>query len=193
MLRRLKKKSSFAVPFAVPFLPKRRAYRSQINRRQSGLRLRFAPVVSVIAASALPLVLPFLPSFPLLPPFGLMLLIAWKLLRTRIWPLWVGFPLGLLDDLMSGQPLGSAAFLWSVILLLLDMFEQRMLFRDYLRDWLLAAGGLLIALIGGAWIAGLVVPHSPLHIIIPQIIVSILIFPIIVRFVAALDRWRLAS
>ena len=89
--------------------------------------------------------LPIVSSAPVLPPFGLLFLLAWRLLRPGLWPVWVGAPLGLFDDLLSGQPIGSAIALWSLALILIDIVEQRFLWRNLWQDWLLAALVTLLA------------------------------------------------
>lgn len=170
----------------------RRPYRSRLNRRQSPLRMRVVPAISVVLGSMVPMLFPLFPAWPLIPPVGLMLFVAWILLRPGIWPVWAGFLFGLADDVMSGQPIGSAALLWSLIILLVHLIDRRMTWRDYLQDWLIASL-LFIFAIAGAWlILGFAHPRPSLLVLVPQMIVSILIFPVIVRLTAALDRWRLA-
>jgi len=71
-------------------------------------RMRMVPVASVMIASALPLMLPMVASSPVLPPLGLLFFLCWQLLRIEMWPVWIGLPLGLWDDLFSGAPIGSA-------------------------------------------------------------------------------------
>jgi rod shape-determining protein MreD len=154
--------------------------------------MRLLAPVTVIAGSLAPLLLPIFPPIPVLPPFGLMILLAWALLRPGFWPPWAGFLFGLFDDLASGQPLGSAALIWTVALVVVNLVEQRMVWRDYLQDWLIAAVILIFALAAGWAFAGLAHARPSFLVLVPQMVVSILGFPIIVRLVAALDRWRLA-
>ncbi len=58
-------------------------------------RMRLVPIVTVMLASALPLMLPLVASSPVLPPLGLLFFLSWQLLRTEMWPVWIGLPLGL--------------------------------------------------------------------------------------------------
>ena len=166
--------------------------KSRLNRRQSPLRVRLVPALSVVLGSMLPLLLPLFPATPLVPPIGLAFLIAWMTLRPTIWPLWAGFLFGLADDIMSGQPIGSAALLWSLIILFLHLTDRRLPWRDYLQDWLIASLLLIFAIVGGWFIIGFVHPRPDFLVLVPQMIVSVLSFPVIVRITAALDRWRLA-
>ena len=170
----------------------RRGPPSPLYRQQSPTRMRMTPVATVLIASLAPLLLPIVASMPLLPPLGFMTFVAWRLLRPGLWPLWAGFPFGLFDDISSGQPFGSGALLWSVTLLALELWEQRRIGRDYIMDWVLAGLAIIFVLIGGVVMVGLSQPRPPLSSIVPQIIIALLLFPLIMRSVAAVDRWRLA-
>jgi rod shape-determining protein MreD len=112
------------------------------------------------------------------------------LLRGDIWPLWMGLPLGLWDDLFSGQPIGSAMSGWTAILLVLDFLDRRTPFRDHRQDWILASmmiASYLCFALTIAWLTG--GATSPV-VLLPQIVLSALLFPLIARVCAALDRWR---
>jgi rod shape-determining protein MreD len=155
----------------------------------TALEAQLVPVISTMVGS-LAVIAPNIATEPLLPPFGLMVFLGWRLLRGDIWPLWMGLPLGLWDDLFSGQPIGTAMCGWTVIMLLLDYVDRRAQFRDHRQDWMLAgmmiASYLLFAL-AIAWITG--GATSPVA-LVPQILLSALLFPLITRVCAALDRWR---
>lgn len=165
-------------------------YQPRINRQASGIKLRLYPILSVIIASALPMLLPIITSMPLLPPFGFMLLLAWRILRPGLWPIWIGAPLGLVDDLFSGQPLGSAILIWSIAMVLLDLADQRFLFRSFWQDWLIASLLILFAIViayainvvNGARIVPLI--------LLPQILLSMVLFPLILRVTARIDARR---
>jgi rod shape-determining protein MreD len=181
----------------VPKLPTvpiaKRGPKSRLNRRQSPLRVRATPILIVLIACLMPLLVPMVSNMPLLPPFGFMTFIAWRLLRPGIWPLWVGFPFGLFDDICSGQPFGSGALLWSIAILALEIWEQRLLARDYIMDWILAGLALILLLVGGVFMVGLTQIRPPLSSIVPQLIIALMLFPLIMRGIAAADRWRLAK
>jgi rod shape-determining protein MreD len=154
------------------------------------LRARATPVVSTMAGS-LATMLPIIAQAPVLPPFGLMVLLAWRLLRPGLWPVWIPLPLGLFDDLASGQPVGSAMLAWTVTFLIIDASERSLVWRDYLQDWLIAAAALAGCLVFGFGLALLAGGKAPILAIVPQIIASILLFPAIARLCARLDAWRL--
>ncbi len=107
-----------------------RRYATRIARPRTALHIRGTPIISVLLGSMIVALVPVVAQTPLLPPFGLMVFLGWRMLRPEIWPLWIGAPLGLFDDVMSGQPIGSAMFLWTAILLLLDFENQRHVWRD---------------------------------------------------------------
>ena len=97
--------------------------------------------------------LPIITDHPILPPLGLLVLLAWRLIRPGFWPVWIGFPLGLVDDIFSGQPIGSAVFLWSTIFVVLDTLDRKAIQRDYWQDWFIASIAIAFVVIGGMLIA----------------------------------------
>jgi rod shape-determining protein MreD len=162
--------------------------------RQLAARARIIPIASTMAASALA-TLPAIAQVAVMPPFGLLMLLAWRLLRPEMWPAWMALPLGLFDDLMTGQPLGSAMACWTISLLALDMMDNRAMWRDYWIEWLIAAAVITACILGG-WIAVEIISareriaHGTLLAVIPQIATTILCFPLAMRACAGLDKWR---
>ncbi len=169
-----------------------RDYESRIERYQSPRRMVLAPIISVMAGSMVT-ALPVFTNGPLLPPLGFMIFLGWRLMRPGIWPTWVGLPFGLFDDLFSGQPFGSAALLWSLTMLAIEIVDSRAIWRDYLQDWLIGALAIMFAMLGGLFIQGLVHRAPEASVIVPQIILSVMTFPLVIRLCARLDRWRLAT
>jgi rod shape-determining protein MreD len=169
-----------------------RSYESRIDREQSPFLLRAVPIVSVMLGS-IATTLPLFPDGPLLPPLGFMIFLGWRLMRPGLWPVWAGLPFGLFDDLFSGQPFGCAGLLWSVTMLFIEVIDTRMLWRDHWRDWLIAALAIIGVLLGGFLFNAMAYYVPDLDIILPQLVLSILLFPLIVRFCARLDKWRLAT
>lgn len=153
-------------------------------------RFRNVPMLSTVAAILLGL-LPFVFATPIVPDIGFLTLITWRLLRPEIWPAQVALGFGLFADLVSGHPLGQSMLLWTLIFLIFDLIDARLGFRDYLMDWLLAAAAILLHAAGVWYIALLMGSDTSFAIMLPQIGVSILAYPIIARIVLGLDRWRL--
>jgi len=146
------------------------------------------PILSVMAGS-LVTILPLIVTYPVLPPFGLMVLLGWRLLRPDVFKVWAPLPLGLFDDLVSGQPLGSAMLLWTVTFMAVEIFDARLVWRDFWQDWLIAAGGIAFCLIGGRLLASPIGAHVDTMLLL-QIVVSVMLFPLVARLVAWLDRKR---
>lgn len=165
-------------------------FRKRINRAPSPLLARSVPWATVMLGSLLPAWI-FIASAPFLPPFGFLVLVAWRQLRPGLLPVWAGLPLGLFDDLYSGQPLGNGVFLWSVAVIALDVIEARLPWRNFFTEWLVAAaliGAYIVLSLGVANIAG---GAAPVEVVVPQVILSVLLYPVIARMVAAFDRFRL--
>lgn len=152
---------------------------------------RAVPILSVMLASSASALLPLVALSPALPPLGLLVLLAWRLLHPTMWPLWIGIPLGAFDDIMTGQPIGMAVSLWSVALMMIDRYEDRAIWHDYWADWLLVAASLLLYLVGALILTNMGGSHTPLWLVLPQLLWSLLFYPLTLRSVAALDRWRL--
>lgn len=163
---------------------------SKIDRDHSRLLANGLPVATILLGSLAPL-LPLIASGPILPPLGYMIFLAWRIVRPGLLPLWIGIPLGAFDDLFSGQPFGSAIMLWSATMLVLEMLEARFPWRGFFQEW--ASTGALIAayLAISALIAGTGLGIMVLLLILPQAILSILLFPVVARIVASFDRLRL--
>lgn len=152
-------------------------------------RVRALPWLTVAAGSLLVAIVPIVAPAPLLPPLGLEMLLAWRLLSPFSMRRWAAAPLGLADDLVSGQPLGSAVLLWSLCFLGIELFEQRLVFRTFRHDWAIAAGALAFCLVGGRLLATPLVAAIDVA-VAAQIVAAILLFPLAMRLTATLDRRR---
>jgi rod shape-determining protein MreD len=157
---------------------------------QMSLRARIVPVATTMLASMLTL-MPFVATAPMVPPAGLLMLLGWRLLRPEIWPVWAALPLGLWDDLFSGQPLGTAMLTWTLSFMAIDLADKWIVWRDYWLDWFIAAGAIAFCIIAGFLIALSTGGGGYILIIVPQMIASMLLFPIVARACALFDHWRL--
>ncbi|MFV0624560.1 rod shape-determining protein MreD [Sphingomonas sp. ac-8] len=102
------------------------------------------PAVAMVMLGSLLTIVPLVATVPFLPPFGLIGLLAWRLFRSNALPVWSAAPLGLFDDLVSGQPMGSATLLWSLCLLALDLLDTRLVQRDFWQDWVIATAAIAL-------------------------------------------------
>lgn len=157
------------------------------SMRQLRTRGWMVPVITTVGGSASS-VLPLVETAPLLPPFGLLMLLAWRLLRPELWQAWAALGLGLADDLLVGHAIGTSMALWTAALLLLDLVDSRIVWRNCWQDWALSAC-LIATILILSWSLN-AAPASPA--LLPQLGAAILLFPLAQRVVAALDRWRLA-
>lgn len=165
-------------------------FRPRINRAPSPILARGVPWISVMLASLLPAWL-FVASSPYVPPFGFLTLLAWRQLRPGLMPVWAGLPLGFFDDLYSGQPMGSATMLWSAAMILLDVIEARFPWRNFALEWLVATALILAYIAASLAVANVTGGAVPLAMLAPQAVVAVLLYPVVGRIVAALDRFRL--
>lgn len=172
------------------WLPRNALARQRINRAPSPLLARGVPWVTVMLGSLIPSLM-LIASGPVLPPFGFLIFISWRQLRPGLLPMWAGLPLGLFDDLYSGQPFGSAVLLFSAATIALDMIEARLPWRNFFTEWLVAIGLIIVYIAAGVLLANIQGGATPLRVIVPQIVISILAYPLVGRFVAKSDRFRL--
>lgn len=166
-----------------------RSYHSRLNRQPSQFRIKVVPALTVVAGSMVT-ALPIITEYPILPPMGLLVMLAWRLIRPGFWPVWAAFPLGLVDDIFSGQPFGSAAFLWSVVFIAVETMDRRSTGRDYWQDWLIASLSIVFVLICGMLVIDFQSNLLRLEILVPQILLSVLLYPFVARLVGAIDQWR---
>lgn len=169
----------------------KRARATRLDYRPSKFRMAITPALSVMICSALPALLPIIAKSPIMPPFGLMMFVSWRLLRRDVFPVWIGAPLGFFDDLVSGQPVGSGIFLWSMIMIAFETIENRFIWRDYWMEWFFASIAISLSLIIGLLFANLHGGPTPIQIILPQIFFSILCYPLTARLCSAIDNIRL--
>jgi len=165
------------------------ARRSEFTPPPSSLAQQAIPVASVMLASLTPLI-PAVVTAPIVPPMGFLVLIAWRLLRNDLWPLWAALPLGFFDDLFSGAPLGTAMALWTATFIAIDLIDRRFVWRDHWQDWSIAIGAIACYLVIALAIADATGGATPLPLLSPQVALSVLVFPMVMRAVARLDRWR---
>ncbi|ASY45174.1 MAG: rod shape-determining protein MreD [Sphingobium sp.] len=168
-------------------------YVPRLGRNPSRFRLAGIPVITVMLGSSVT-ALPVIAQSPVMPPFGLLFLLSWRLLRPELWRAWIGLPLGLFDDMMSGQPIGSAMFLWTIMLIGVDAVEHRMIWRSYRQDWLIAGFAIIVCMAGGLFFARITGGGDVrLLLVAPQMFWTILLFPFVVRQCARIDRWRVMA
>ncbi len=163
---------------------------SKINRVHSPVLAYGVPWVTILLASLSPL-LPIIAPLPILPPLGYLFLLGWRVLRPGLLPMWAGLPLGLFDDLFSGQPLGCGILLFSLTMIAIDLIEMRFPWRGFWQDWGTATLFLTLYLFLATLFSGAGLPLVQYPLILPQLALSILLFPVVAQLVSLLDRVRL--
>ena len=150
----------------------------------------YVPAASVVAATLLT-ALPIISTSGWFPDFGYLVFISWRLLRADPWPAWWAAPLGLINDLFTGYPVGLSVALWSATMLALDLIDRRTMWRDYWMEWVVAAVLLTI----DQWLQWRVAAMSgadlPLWQMAPALVISICVFPVSAWIVSRIDAWRL--
>ncbi|GGO90805.1 rod shape-determining protein MreD [Stakelama pacifica] len=157
---------------------------ADIDRADRWRRAYWLAPVTVMLGSMLTL-LPFVATIPILPPFGLMMLIGWRLLRADLFQPWSPLLLGLFDDLISGQPFGSAMFFWTACYLTVDMIDSRLVWRDLWHNWAIGAGAIGITLVGERIVSTPLVANVDIALLL-QIVASIALLPLVFRLCAHL-------
>lgn len=166
-------------------------YGKRINRAPYAWRVRSVPYVTIMLGSLLPVLL-IADLMPLFPSLGFLLLLGWRMVRPGLLPLWAGAPLGAFDDLVSGQPLGSAILLWSLAMIVIELIETRFPWRGFWQDWFTAGVIAVSYWFAALLVSGASVTPELLIVALPQALLSVMLYPIIARMVAGLDRFRLA-
>jgi rod shape-determining protein MreD len=156
------------------------------------LRRRYVPLISTLAAILLGPILPLVAESPWVPNLGFLVLLTWRLMRPEIWQIWAAAAFGFAADIISGAPLGQSTLIWTAIFLGLDSLDAWMGVRDYWLDWLAAAAAIFFHSVGVWYIALLMRSDVAFWVMVPQLVMSVLAYPIAARIVLSLDRWRLA-
>lgn len=166
------------------------AARPRINRKPSSTLALTFPWLTIMLGSIVPGWF-LVASAPVLPPLGFLMFVAWRQLRPGLLPVWAGLPLGIVDDLFSGQPFGTAVLLWSIGAIALDVIEARLPWRNFLTEWLVAIGLIIAYIVLCLGISNIAGAAAPLRIVGPQILISVISYPLVGRLVALADRIRL--
>ena len=151
----------------------------------------YIPAATVVIGSLLSL-LPIISARGWWPDMGLLMLLGWRLLRSDAWPAWWAAPLGFVNDLILGNPIGLSVALWSAIMIAMDILDRRTMWRDYWIVWAIASAFIGLSEFAHWRVAGLLGAEVAFNSSTgPAIVVSVLCFPIAAFLASRLDRWRL--
>ena len=151
----------------------------------------YAPAASVLIASLIVL-LPIVATSLIVPDFAFIVLVAWRLLRPEIWTPKAALGFGLFEDLVAGHPLGQSMALWTITFLAFEFLDAKLNFRDYWMDWFFASLAIIFHTFGSWYVARLMGNSVDFSVMLPQLGLSILAYPLVARVVLAVDRWRLS-
>ncbi len=151
-------------------------------------RARLVPPATVVAGSLIT-AWPVIGYGPLLPPAGLLMLLAWRLLAPGSLRIWAPAVLGFFDDLVSGQPLGSAVILWTLAALAVEAAGARAIFRSFRQDWLAVTLAVAAVIVAGRLIAVPLGARVDLMLTV-QIVAAVLLFPAAARLCGWIDHRR---
>ena len=150
----------------------------------------YVPAASVVVATLLS-ALPIISMSGWYPDFGYLAFLSWRLLRADPWPPWWAAPLGLINDLFTGFPIGLSVLLWSATMLALDLIDRRTMWRDYWIEWVVAAVLLTI----DQWLQWRIAAATGAGVsflrMVPPLVISVCVFPVSAWIVARIDAWRL--
>lgn len=151
----------------------------------------YLPAATVVVGSLLAL-LPIVSATGWWPDFGLLMLLGWRLLRADAWPAWWAAPLGFVNDVILGNPIGLSVAMWAAIMIALDILDRRTMWRDYWIEWAIATVVIALSEIAHWRVAVLLGADVPFNMSAgPAILVGVLTFPIAAFIATRLDRWRL--
>ena len=148
------------------------------------------PWVSIVVASGI-CGLPTIASSPFMPPLGFLALLSCRQLQPGLLPVWAGLPLGFADDLVSGQPMGSGIMLFSVAMITLEVIEYRWPWRHFAIEWAVAAVLIVVYIIATAFLAHMAGGVFSLILILPQLLLAVVVYPVVARAMGRADRLRL--
>ena len=147
----------------------------------------FLMTVALILIGAMPLSMPV--DLPITPAFGLMAVFYWSVYRPDLLPALAVFALGLLQDLISGAPLGITAVIWlgtfGIVL------NQRKIFlgKPFAMSWW---GFSMVAVAAGAarWLISSAMAGHLLdaHRMTAELAATVLLFPLSVSLFVATHR-----
>jgi len=113
-------------------------------------------------------------------------------MRSDAWPAWWVAPLGFVNDLILGNPIGLSVALWAAMMVAMDILDRRTMWRDYWIEWAIASLFIGLSELAHWRIAGLLGADLPFNISAgPSILVGVLCFPVAAFLASRADRWRL--
>lgn len=150
------------------------------------------------ACQAIPAVIVFLAmlvmALPLplvigaMPHFAFLFVIIWAILQPRLMPAWVAFLLGLVFDLLTGQPMGHSSLLFAGAVTVVRLAEDRFEGHSLMVDWMFTALVVLAAQLLSWQITGFFGAATVLWPFLVQGLTTILAYPLAVAIAARVQK-----
>ncbi len=123
---------------------------------------------------------PLMAPAPIFPQLGILAIFVWSTFQPGLMPAWAAFLLGLVADLLFGQPMGVNATLFALAAVFVRVFEARFGRHAHGFDWAVASATIIgFELLTWQFMAlsGKPVPLAPLG---WQVLTSIAAYPAVV-------------
>lgn len=147
----------------------------------------FVPALTVLGL-LLVMTVPLLVPVPVFPQLGLLGIFVWATFQPGLMPPWVAFLLGLVADLLFAQPLGVNATLFAATAAFVRVFEARYGHHAHDFDWGVASLTIIAFAVLTVQLMTLAGQPTPLLPLAWQVATSIIAYPMVVFFCAAIQR-----
>jgi rod shape-determining protein MreD len=125
---------------------------------------------------------------PLFPHLALLSVFCWTMIRPNLMPPLLGFALGAATDLLFGMPVGVAATLFALVVVVVRLVDRLLPERALWQDWFLVAVVVLMfeaAAVGLMAVSGQPAPLGPQ---LWQWLTTLMAYPLVLWLAAAVNR-----
>lgn len=158
-------------------------YREEPDIGAPGWRLLVPALLGLLAIALV--AAPIFTRVPLVPQLPLLVVGAWALYQPRLMPPWLALLIGIATDLALALPVGLNGALLALTAFLLDQAGQTRQTRPFVMDWLLAGVIIAVYQLLVTEMAALQGTRWSLMAMVPQLLISWVLFPAVTRISAA--------
>nr|WP_279380274.1 rod shape-determining protein MreD [Sphingosinicella soli] len=146
-------------------------------------------MIVVIIAFAV-MTLPMFAPLPVMPNFGLLLVLLWTLYRPQQMPEWTGLPMGLVGDILLGTPVGTNGLLLPLFMILVRYADAYIRRPNWIGDWLFGIPMLFVYHLALWRLCAIVADPIPFLPLATQTAATIAVYPLAAHiFARAQRRW----
>ncbi len=131
---------------------------------------------------------PLIVPVPVFPQLALIGVFVWATFQPGLMPPWVAFLIGLVADLLFGQPLGINATLFGAAAAFVRVFESHYGRHTHGFDWGMAAALIIVFELLTWQLMGLAGAPVPLLPLAWQVVTSVVAYPLVVALCAFVQR-----